>query len=195
MDSIKTMAEEALTLISISKNQSQAIAVNRKRPDWLPAELQGRYNETDLEYDPYCLRIFQNLEAAKRENFPRETMRIWFMEFIKRGWTKKMVLARYNALIAKPIFGKENLEFSDWVSAVPVYAEDEINILVNRKVESIIARGNYLKNKQVELTEEDKKAVETAVAMDIAFNYSTTKLDLIENLKKIRKEEKLKGTK
>jgi len=144
--------------------------------------MQGKYNETDLTYE-YCLELFQKLEAAKRESFSKETMRIWFMEFIRRGWTKKIISVRYLALLSKPIFGKENLDFADWVNAVQVFAEDEINILVKRNVDSIIARGKFLKDKKVGLTEEDKIAVEAAIAMEESFKYSTSKLDLIDNYK------------
>lgn len=181
-----------MTLINTEKKQSQAVRVNRKMPDWLPKKLQSAYNETDLEYTNFCLKIFGDLEAAKRDKFPKETLRIWFIEFVKRGWTKAIVEKRYEALLGKPIFGKENLEFADWVNAVPVMAMDEVSLIVKRRIDAIISRGKYLKDKKVELSEEDKKSVEAAVAMDIAFNYTTTKLELMEKYREIKKTEKLK---
>lgn len=104
-------------------------------------------------------------------------------------------MIRYDALLSTKIFGIEKLDFADWVKAVPVMAMDEVNLLVKQKIDALIRRGNYLRNQKVELTDEEKESVEAAVAMDIAFQYSNSKLDLIDNYKKIRKEEKLKELK
>lgn len=143
---------------------------NRETPAWFPIEYQGNYNKTDLEYNPFCLKLFGQLEAAKRERFSPETMRQWFIEFVKRGWTKKMVMTRYNALLAKPIFGVEKLEIADWINAVQVYAEDEVNLKIDNKINNMINRGKYLKsNPDIELTEDDKKCLELELAQDLAF--------------------------
>ena len=38
-----------------------------------------------------------------------------------------------------------------------VYSEDDLNIAVKRKIDAMIQRGNYLKDKKTELTEEEKR--------------------------------------
>jgi hypothetical protein len=186
-----------LTSISTSKKPTQSLSKKKSLHEWFPtnSEWSKQFNETDLEYHPFCTGIFANLEAAKREKFPKETMRVWFIEFVKRGWTKKMLLKRYEALLAKPIFGKENLEFADWVNAVPVYAEDEMSSIVNRRVDAIIQKGQFLKDKKVKLTAEDKQAIEAAIAMEIAFKYSNNRYELLDNYKALRKEKRLKELK
>jgi len=165
-----------------------------KCPTWFPAQFNNEWNRTDLTFE-FCIKLFGQLEAVKRENLPKETARQWFIEFVRRGWTKKMLMIRYDALLSTKIFGIEKLDFADWVKAVPVMAMDEVNLLVKQKIDALIRRGNYLRNQKVELTDEEKESVEAAVAMDIAFQYSNSKLDLIDNYKKIRKEEKLKELK
>jgi hypothetical protein len=126
---------------------------------------------TDLTYDPFCTSLFAKLEAAKREEFPKESLRVWFLEFIRRGWTKKMLLERYDALLSTKIFGIQKLEIADFINAVPVYAQDEVNIMVNRKVDDLIQKGNYLKDKEYVLTEDEKKTIELAVAKECEMKY------------------------
>ena len=129
------------------------------------------YNDSDLTYE-FCIKLFASIEALKREKFSQETARQFFIEFIRRGWTKKMLQVRYDALLATKIYGIEKLEIADWINAIPVMAMDEVNLLVKSKVESMIARGNFLKDKKVELTEAEKQEVDLAVAKEIELGYN-----------------------
>jgi hypothetical protein len=162
------------------------IQLNRPAPEWLPIEVNEPYNRTDLTYD-FCLRLFGQIEAAKREKIPVETMRQWFIEFIRKGWTKKIVKARYEALLDTKIYGIDKLEMSDWVNAVQVYGHDEINILVQREVERLIARGNYLRNKKIELSDQDKQAIDLAEAKQAEFKYLNNLYDERETYQQERK--------
>ncbi|MBK7381672.1 MAG: hypothetical protein IPJ03_22290 [Ignavibacteriales bacterium] len=151
-------------------------------------QFQSEYNKTDLVYDPFCLLLFAQLEAVKREKFPPESMRQWFIEFVRRGWNKKMLQERYDALLSTKIFGIEKLEIADWINAVPVMAMDEVNLLVKRRIESLIQRGNYLKDKEYELTEEDKKAVDLALANEYKFKYENSGWEARDNYQTERRK-------
>lgn len=173
-----------MTLTNTEKNLSKRTQI---APNWLPIEFENQYNKTDLSFE-FCLKLFAQLEAAKREKFPSETIRQWFIEFIKRGWTKKMVQDRYDALLSTKIYGIEKLDFSDWVNSVQVYAIDEVNNMVKNRVDSMIAKGRFLKDKKIELTDEEKTAVDLAVAKEIELGYQSGWYEARETYQQERKK-------
>jgi len=184
MDQIKETVQEA---VSTLKNGTANLKLRKeKQPEWLPVQFANDWDKTDLTY-PFCVKLFGNLEAMKREKLPRETARIWFIEFVRMGWTKKMLQARYDALRSTKIYGIEKLEIADWINAVPVMAMDEVNLIVNRRIESMIARGRYLKDKDVKLTEEEKRAVDLAVAKEIEIGYKAGWYEARETYQEERK--------
>ena len=168
METIKTMVQEGVSMLTNTKGNS--LRLNRPAPEWLPSEITESFNKTDLTYD-FCLKVFGQIEAAKREKIPVETMRQWFIEFVRKGWTKKMVKSRYDALLNSKIYGIDKLEMSDWINAVHVYGQDEVKILVQREINRLVQRGNFLKNKKIELTEEDKQAIDLAEAKQAELKY------------------------
>jgi hypothetical protein len=177
------------------QKKEQQVTAKKPKLEWLLQEYQNNYYETDLIYDPYCTSLFARLEAAKREEFPKETLRIWFMEFIRRGWTRKTVKERYEALISTKIFGIQKLEIADWINALPVFTQDEVNQMVQRRVDYLIQRGNFLKDKDYILTEDDKKAIELAVANECEIKYKSGFYEARENYAQERRrlfEEKFK---
>lgn len=177
-------------MTSIEKKQKPSR--NLEIPEWLPPDLFNNFNETDLEFHPFCTELFAKLEAAKRENFPKETMRVWFIEFVRRGWTKKMVLERYNALLTTKIYGVEKLDFADWANVVETFAKDEMQLLVKQQIESMLQRGRYLlanKEKVIQLTDENKKSIDVALAKEIEFELRNEKYRIIDDYKVNRKKE------
>lgn len=192
-----------MTLTSIKENYKQKsrakieIEKRKNKPilDWLPEKYQRLYEATDLLYS-HCVKIFSMVEANMREDIPETTMRSWFIEFIKAGWTQEMVNKRYEALIRNKKYGV--IDFSSWVNAVPVYAEDEINRIVKQKIEALIERGNRLVrdiDKLTEVTEEDKKAMELALLKQIQMEILNEKMRKIDEYKESRKKEILKKLK
>ncbi len=165
-----------------SPQSLQPFRKNEKVPEWLPIQFADNYEKTDLTYK-FCLKIFGQLQAAKRENFPPETMRQWFIEFIKRGWNKAMVQKRYDALLGTKIFGVDKLDIADWVNAVSVYGEDEMNVLLDRRIENMINKGRMLKNQKIELTELEKKSIELALAKEIQLELNNQRYEAMENYK------------
>ena len=99
-----------------------------------------------------------------------------------------MLMKRYNALLTTKIYGIEKLEISDWMNAVEVFAQDEVNLIVGRRIDSMIQRGNFLKDKKVELNDEDKRCVELWAAQDAEFKYKREKAEAIEEKRNERRE-------
>lgn len=187
MEQINNKLPEALsTLTNTLVNVKQ---VNRlDTPAWFPIQFQSEYNKTDLEYDPFCLKLFAQVEAVKREKLAPETMRQWFIEFIRRGWTKSILQKRYDALLSTKIFGIEKLEIADWINSVEVYSIEEVQIMIKQRVEAMITKGNFLKDKKVELTDEEKKCVDLWASQDAELKYKREKSEAMDNRRNVRRE-------
>jgi hypothetical protein len=195
MELIKSIVEKAIsTLTSTSENSQQKkdqIEFKKKKRviSWLPIQFDNNYYSTDLEYS-FCVELFGQLEAAKRDDIPETTMRQWFIEFIKAGWTKEMVKQRYEGVLRSPKYGA--IDFHEWVTAVPVYSEDETRLIIKQKIDAIIQRGKYLlanKEKFMDLTDADKQAIDVALCKEVEFEIRNEKLDLIDEYKIIRKKQ------
>lgn len=171
----------------LTSGKKNSIRLNREAPEWLPIEITEQYNQTDITYD-FCIQLYGKLEAAKREKIPMETARQWFIEFVRRGWTKAMLIKRYDALLCTKIFGVDKLEISDWINAVETFSADELNIRIKLKIDSMIQRGNYLKEKKAELTDEEKKCVDLWAAKDAELKYNREKAEAMEDRRNEKRE-------
>ena len=85
-------------------------------PKWLPDEYVELYYDKDLDY-VFCLKQFSRIEATKREKIPATTMRSWFMEFVRLGWTKELVKTKTDILMSVKVYGVDKLEIADWIKA------------------------------------------------------------------------------
>lgn len=178
-------------MTNIKEKLPQKVTAKKKKPNlsWLPEKYKQKYESTDLLYS-YCVELFSKLEAAKRDDIPETTMRIWFMEFIRLGWTKAMVAKRYDGLLRKPKYGA--IDFSDWVNAVPVYGEDEFLSMVKVRIDQMIHKGKYLIEHKEEITaisEWEREAIEIAIAKEIEFEIMNEKLKRVDEYKEKRREE------
>lgn len=97
-----------------------------------------------------------------------------------------MVTDRYEAVLRSPKYGA--IDFSDWVRAVPVFAVDEVQAMVKDRIEAIITKGKFLKNKKVELTEEDKQAIDVATSKELEFEKINEKRRLADDYRENKKQ-------
>lgn len=191
MEQIGNNIEKAISTLTSIKESLPQKAISKKKPklDWLPEKYIAKYESTNLLYS-FCVEVFSKVEANMREDIPETTMRSWFIEFIKAGWTKEMVIRRYDGLIRNKKYG--TIDFSSWVNAVPVFGEDEVNVRVRAKIDSLIQRGKYLLEnwtKATSLTTEDKEAAELALEQELSFAFKNEKLNKIDEYKEKRRAE------
>ncbi len=83
--------------------------------DFIPAEVERKYQASDLEYN-YCVVKFSEMQAAKRDTIPFPTMKIWFREFIKLGWNKYKFDSQFDALMKTEISGHA-IRIDNWINA------------------------------------------------------------------------------
>lgn len=103
----------------------------------------------------------------------------WYKEFIRMGWTKAVFDKHLKIIKRTTLYNRIDLE--NWLSTEIMYNEDDFNIEVKRKIDAMIQRGNFLKDKKVELTEEDKKFIELAEVKKIEFELKNKRYELMES--------------
>ena len=103
----------------------------KKLLKFLPKELIGKYQSSDLEYD-YCVMHFGFIQAAKRDSIPQETMRIWFKEFIRLGWGKFKFDTQYEALMQTDIIGYA-IKIDHWINATKNFTPEYKPVEVREK--------------------------------------------------------------
>ena len=99
-----------MNLIHLSFVENSGI----KPPEWLNYDLEDKWGKTNLHYQYYLGKIAE-LEAARRDKIPPETIRIWYMDFLRRGWNQSMFDHRFNAVKGMRTYGP--LALTDWINA------------------------------------------------------------------------------
>lgn len=72
-------------------------------------------------FDYYTAR----LEAAKRQNFPPETLNVWYSLFIRYGWDDRKMVQRYFALLEMEQV-RRDITIDDWLHAKPARRQQEV---------------------------------------------------------------------
>jgi hypothetical protein len=170
-------------------------------PEFIPVHLVTAYDQTDVEYHPFFTSLCANLESKKRDNFPPETIRGWYLEMLQRGWTRHMVLDRYRALLDIKIYGVERIDWADWVHAVPVIGVDEANLRIDREINFRITNGRAFLNlflneinhlfegKDIVLTKEEKKNIALAALQKAKEQQQAARFRMIDE--EIEKQKKI----
>ena len=169
------------------KNLPQLITKVEPLPKCVTAgeSLVEFYNKTDLEF-AYCYEQCKTLIPLKGIEITLQMVEFWFREFIRAGWNKKWFDKQLKAVKQKQLFNR--IDIADWFSAEVMYSELDFNIRVNKKIEQMIQRGEFLKNHpEIELTEEDKKCLELEIAKELEFKRTNDLLDKKETWKQERK--------
>lgn len=141
------------------------------------------YLRTDLTFEYFHLKISE-VESAKRDNFPKETQKIWFIEAVERNWDKKTLDSRCRAVLSKTMFGA--VQFSDLLDAAEVYTKDEIRNEVERVIENRIWGVRKFKEFKTELTPEELKSVHLMAYKELQLEMKINQSDLME--KELEKE-------
>ncbi len=92
------------------------------------------------------------LEAAKQETFSGETLRVWYNEMLRLGWSDDMFRERVFSVLRSTTFGK--VKFDDFVNVEALYTKADVDRTLNQQVEKIIeSRAAELRRRKV--SEED----------------------------------------
>jgi len=136
------------------------------------------YEATDLELF-FVFDCCKTLKPLKGIDVNQQQVEFWYKEFIRMGWTKQIFMKRFEAIKRAVLYNRIDLE--NWMNSEILYSEDDFNVAVKRKIDTMIQRGNYLKDKVIELSEEDKKAVELAEIKKIEFELKNRRYELMES--------------
>lgn len=85
-------------------------------PNFVPADIADKYQKSDLDYK-YCVVKFSEMQSAKRDSIPIPTMKLWYIEFIKRDWNKYKFDTQFEALMETDILGY-SIRIDHWLNAV-----------------------------------------------------------------------------
>lgn len=141
--------------------------------------LVEQYNKTDLQFD-YVYENCKTLTPLKGIEINLQMVEFWFREFIKAGWTKFIFDRQLQALKYKKVFAR--IDIADWFQTEIMYNEFDFNAELTRRIIRKIQHGKYLReHPEVELSEEDKEAVELALAQEMEFKRTNEKLRLVDD--------------
>jgi len=115
-----------------------------------------------------------------------QQVEFWYTEFIKMGWKKKDFDRQLKTVKRATLYNRIDLE--NWLSTEIMYNQIDLRLAIDRAVNSLIAKGNYLKDKEYELTEEDKKAVDLALANEYKFKYENSGWEARDNYQTERRK-------
>lgn len=97
-----------------------------------------------------------------------QMIEFWYREFLKAHWNKIIFDKQLKAVKNKTVYGR--IDIADWFETEISYNEFDFNQELRRRIESRIARGKYLReHPEVELSEEDKEAIELELAQEFEF--------------------------
>lgn len=169
------------------KNINQSLEVYTKvepKPNFINPELQAYYDATDLEAG-YVFDCCKALKPLKGIDVNAQQVEFWYKEFIRMGWTKSMFNKQFDKIKRATLFNRIDLE--NWLTTDIMYNEHDFNVAIKRKIDSLIAKGKFLKDKKVELSEEDKKCIDLAIAQEIEFQKRNEKLNLADDYRQERR--------
>jgi hypothetical protein len=164
-----------------------------KKPSFINNDkLQGLYDSTDLELW-HVLECCKMLKPLKGIDINGQQIEFWYKEFLSLGWTRKIFDKQFESVKRAVLYNRIDLE--NWLNTPIMYSENEFEREISRRINIIIQRGNFLKDKDYILTEDDKKAIELAVANECEIKYKSGFYEARENYAQERRrlfEEKFK---
>ena len=165
--------QNAVTTLLRPKNSNKTLKTFTKaepKPTFIKAELQSAYDSTDLEL-MHVLECCKSLKPLKGIDINSQQIEFWYKEFLKLGWTKKIFDKQYEAIKRATLYNRIDIE--NWFNTPIMYNENDFELEIDRRIERIIQKGNFLKDKKIELSEEDKKAIDAAMAKEVELKYKS----------------------
>lgn len=98
-------------------------------------------------------RGIARIEAARQENYSKETLSVWFDEMVRRKWTVQYFEERYNAVLnSKTIYG--GLKFNDFIDASALFTKTEMIAFSQKYIQQRKEAISRIKFDEKELEEE-----------------------------------------
>jgi len=188
MEQIKGKLPDAEKIMLQKKNTNQSLKVYTKeepKPAFINSELLPYYEQTDLSLI-YVYECCKTLKPLKGIDINDMQVEFWYKEFIRMGWTKQIFMKRFEAIKRAVLYNRIDLE--NWMNSDILYSEDDFNVAVKRKIDTMIQRGNFLKDKKVELTEEEKTCVDLWASQDAELRYKREKAEAMEDRRNEKRE-------
>lgn len=153
--------------------QRSEMYMNEKIPAVISqsSELIKLYESTDLRMGYAAIKI-KELEPLKMVTISDLTIKAWFVEFIKNGWTKEIFDNRLEAVKRAKLFGGV-IDYQMWIDSEIKYADFEVEILIRQRIQKYISRGHRIKRileAGVQLSEEEKQYCELANTQELENN-------------------------
>lgn len=145
--------------------------------------LVTRQQTDPLNWDYFVLKIAE-LEAKKRDSIPVEVIHSWFNDFTARGWTKTIFDKQFQIVLDNRSFGAVKID--EFFQNIKPYTQEEINLMIEQKINSIIHQGELLlAGKEIEIELDiciDAKLLKLIIAKKIETYYRSEQSYLTDEI-------------
>ena len=151
-------------------NQSLKVYTKAEiKPKFINSELQPYYEQTDLELF-YVFDCCKSLKPLKGIDVNSQQVEFWYKEFIRMGWKKKDFDKQFEAIKRATLFNR--IDFESWLKTEIMYNEIDFKTQLSKIIDNKISRGYLLKDKQAELTDEEKQCIDLYIAEQTKRKYN-----------------------
>lgn len=109
------------------------------------------------------------LKPLKGIDVNSQQIEFWYKEFLTLGWTRKIFDKQFEAIKRATLYNRIDLE--NWLNTPVMYSENDFEVEVKRRIDRMIQKGNFLKDKDYILTDEEKKSIDLAIAQECEMKY------------------------
>jgi len=156
---------------SICKQETMPVCISG-------SELVGIYENTDLEFT-YVYAQCKRLKLLKDIDLSLQRIEAFYIEFLHMGWNKKIFDNRFNVVKRAKLYGTV-FDLNTWLESEITYNESDFELEVDRRINSLIQKGERLSRMDIELTEEEKKYVQMAASKKIEYELNNRRIEVME---------------
>lgn len=99
----------------------------------------------------YFLKAMAWLEAVRNENFPEETLEVWYREFVRLKWSREQFRDAVISVSRSKLYGKTSIDC--FLFAERFYTSEEVNQLTEQRIQN--RKQEYLNLKNYQANEEE----------------------------------------
>jgi hypothetical protein len=117
-----------------SEGLQKNIRKNEKAPPAFIAnneELLGKYNASEICYNEFLV-LMGKLGQFRRDEIPVETIKLWYIEIIRLGWTRDSLIKKINGMKNVKVYAK--LDWTNFMEGEKLYTATEFEAEMKRRV-------------------------------------------------------------